>query len=160
MASKFCIPLHIPNPKAKSKRGLRIADDEKKKSSHTIQSALSTAKSLIVTLSRRGKAWPLKYWNPKGLALELWELLGSFSEEISVGAQEMGEGLRDERRVTNFLIADQVLRDLETVEKLFRLRVLNLLERAVEKGEAVQYEELIWETRLLRRRAGKALSGK
>ena len=58
------------------------------------------------------------------------------------------------------LIADQVLRDLETVEKLFRLRVLNLLERAVEKGEAVQYEELIWETRLLRRRAGKALGGK
>jgi hypothetical protein len=33
------------------------------------------------------------------------------------------------------LIADQVLKDLEIVEKMFRDRVLDLLERAVEKGE-------------------------
>jgi hypothetical protein len=43
---------------------------------------------------------------------------------------------------------------------MFRDRVLNVLERAAEKGEVVQYEELVWETRLLRRRAGKALGGK
>lgn len=43
---------------------------------------------------------------------------------------------------------------------MFRERVLDVLERAVEKGEVVRYEELIWETRLLRRRAGKALGGR
>lgn len=71
-------------------------------------------------------------------------------------------GIRKKERTNGriVLIADQVLKDLEMVEKMFRDRVLNLLERAVEKGEAVQYEELIWETRLLRRRAGKALGGK
>jgi hypothetical protein len=39
--------------------------DERKSNSHTIQSALSNPKRLSVTLSRRGKAWPPKYWNSK-----------------------------------------------------------------------------------------------
>jgi hypothetical protein len=104
MTPKFCIPL--PNPKSHYKRRF-IFTEEENTNSHTIQSALSAAKSLTVTTSRRGKAWPLKYWSPKGPALKLWELLDSFSEDIRVGAQEMGEGLRDEKRVTNckFLIS-------------------------------------------------------
>lgn len=60
------------------------------------------------------------------------------------------------------MIADQVLQDLEGVAKMFRRKVLSVLEVAVkEKGKAsVEWEELIWETRKLRRRAGKALGGK
>ena len=58
------------------------------------------------------------------------------------------------------LIADQVLKDLEIVEKMFRKKVLIVLEVAVEKMEKVEYEELLWETRKLRRRAGKVLGGK
>jgi hypothetical protein len=43
---------------------------------------------------------------------------------------------------------------------MFRKKVLKVLEQAAEKGEVVEYEELIWEMRQLRRRAGKALGCK
>jgi hypothetical protein len=43
---------------------------------------------------------------------------------------------------------------------MFRKKILTVLKQAVEEGEAVEYEELIWETRKLRRRAGKALGCK
>jgi hypothetical protein len=59
--------------------------------------------------------------------------------------------------IETVLIADQVLKDLEIVEKIFRKKILVVLEIALEKGDVVEYEELLWETRKLRRRAGKTL---
>ena len=53
-----------------------------------------------------------------------------------------------------------MLKDLEMVEKMFRKKVLIVLEEASKKGSVVEYEELLWETRKLRRMAGKALGGK
>ncbi|KAE9378901.1 hypothetical protein N431DRAFT_450827 [Stipitochalara longipes BDJ] len=153
MSPKFCISL----PPFKRKLKSRIASSKSTDShNNTIQSALSTAKQHITTLSRRGKPFPVKFRGPTGHALKLYNLLGRFEEEVREGAREMEGNLKG---VGDFLIADQVLKDLEIVDKMFRKKVLTVLEQALEKDGVVDYEELIWETRKLRRRAGKALGG-
>ena len=91
MAPKFCIPLPTTNAtrtKFKRKFKFRLAD-EKNTHSHTIQSALSSAKNLVVTVSQRGHPFPFKYFSPRGQALELYNLLTQFSVEISQGAVEI-----------------------------------------------------------------------
>jgi hypothetical protein len=99
MAPKFCIPLPSLSTnrnstiRPKHKFSLRLSD-EKNTNNHTIQSALSSAKQHTLILSRRGRPFPLKYFGPKGPALELYELLGRFSEEISLGALEISPNLK------------------------------------------------------------------
>lgn len=93
MTSKFCIQFPTPKSKSNHKFRFRLAD-ERNTHSHTLQSALSSAESLVVTLSRRGRLFPWKYFGPKGQALEFYELCGQFSVEVSQGATEMEGCLR------------------------------------------------------------------
>ena len=62
------------------------------------------------------------------------------------------------------MIIDEVLMDLDGVERAFRRRVLEPLRMAAsgvkEKKVVVEWEELIWETRKLRRRAMRTLGQK
>jgi hypothetical protein len=62
------------------------------------------------------------------------------------------------------MIIDEVLKDLDGVERSFRRRVLEPLRVAAnggkEKKVVVEWEELIWETRKLRRRAMRTLGQK
>jgi hypothetical protein len=65
-------------------------------------------------------------------------------------------------RCTIVMIIDEVLKDLDGVERAFRRSVLEPL-RVVAKGGkevVVEWEELIWETRKLRRRAMRTLGQK
>jgi len=63
---------------------------------------------------------------------------------------------------TIVMIIDEVLKDLDGVEKGFRRKVLEPLRVAAKGGKEVviQWEELIWETRKLRRRAMRTLGQK
>jgi hypothetical protein len=88
--SPSCHP--FPSKYSKIKRTSSPQDAIKPK--HTIQSSLATAKSHIVTLSRRGKPFPLKFFGPKGQAKELFDLLCDFEGEIREGAKEMEGCLR------------------------------------------------------------------
>jgi hypothetical protein len=65
-------------------------------------------------------------------------------------------------RSTIVMIIDEVLKDLDGVERAFRRRVLEPLRVAAKGGKevVVEWEELIWETRKLRRRAMRTLGQK
>jgi hypothetical protein len=60
------------------------------------------------------------------------------------------------------MIIDEVLKDLEGEERAFRMRVLEPLRVAAKGGKevVVEWEELIWETRKLRRRAMRTMGQK
>jgi hypothetical protein len=60
------------------------------------------------------------------------------------------------------MIIDEVLKDLEGEERAFRMRVLEPLRVAAKGGKevVVEWEELIWETRKLRRSAMRTMGQK
>jgi hypothetical protein len=100
MAPKFCFPIpfptnHKPNTKSKHRFHLHLSDQKSHpQHSHSIQFAISSAKQHTLTLSRRGCPFPLKYFRPGGQSLELYKLLGRFSDEISQGALEISPNLK------------------------------------------------------------------
>jgi hypothetical protein len=60
------------------------------------------------------------------------------------------------------MIIDEVLKDLEGEERALRMRVLEPLRVAAKGGKevVVEWEELIWETRKLRRSAMRTMGQK
>jgi len=92
MSPRFCLP--FPSKYSKLKLKPQPHSQNSNKSKHTIQSSLTTAKSHILTLSRRSKPFPLKFFGLKGQARELYDLLGEFEAEVREGAREMEGCLR------------------------------------------------------------------